>query len=221
MSTRADILEQIVEEYLIHEGYFVQHNVRYRPNPTHKYYNSKKDSVHSDVDVIGVNPKKSGFNRVMVVNCKSWQQGFDAAKHPDRFDKERQYLEGINWERDATGTSQKRLWKRYREFCSPKWAEALVDKVEELTGVRKFTHVMAVSWLKSGKEEWENDRRMQSFLNGNRCKILTFEEMASAIVHDLGKTLAPSEVGRLLQMFKAARIPEFDDWVNRLGEDRE
>lgn len=31
VAQKEDILEQIVEEYLTHEGYFVRHNIKYRP----------------------------------------------------------------------------------------------------------------------------------------------------------------------------------------------
>jgi len=64
MSQKEDILEQIVEEYLIHRGYFVQRNIKYRPDATDPDYQSKKDSVHSDIDVLAFNPAKkatSGF----------------------------------------------------------------------------------------------------------------------------------------------------------------
>ena len=35
MATKEDILEQIVEEYLIHQGYFVQHNLKFLPRRDH------------------------------------------------------------------------------------------------------------------------------------------------------------------------------------------
>ena len=31
MATKEDILEQIVEEYLTHRGYFVRHNIKFKP----------------------------------------------------------------------------------------------------------------------------------------------------------------------------------------------
>ena len=44
MAQKEDILEQIVEEYLTHKGYFVRHNVKYRP----KTFNQ----TQSDIDVL-------------------------------------------------------------------------------------------------------------------------------------------------------------------------
>ena len=75
MANKEDILEQIVEGYLIHKGYFVQHNIKFRPSqgsPRLRY--SKKDSNHSDIDVIGYHPKIEDERKVMVVSCKSWQE---------------------------------------------------------------------------------------------------------------------------------------------------
>ncbi len=31
MSSKEDILEQLVEEFLVHRGYFVRHNVKFLP----------------------------------------------------------------------------------------------------------------------------------------------------------------------------------------------
>lgn len=53
MATKEDILEQIVEEYLVHKGYFVQHNLKFLPRKDHPDYIQNKDSNHSDIDVIG------------------------------------------------------------------------------------------------------------------------------------------------------------------------
>ena len=69
MAQKEDILEQVVEEFLTHEGYFVQHNIKYRPKDFKQ--------TPSDIDVLAVNPLLRGAKRVKVVNVKSWQGGFD------------------------------------------------------------------------------------------------------------------------------------------------
>ena len=56
MATKEDILEQLVEEYLLHEGYFVRHNIKFLPRRDHPDFISKQDSNHSDIDVIGYHP---------------------------------------------------------------------------------------------------------------------------------------------------------------------
>ena len=74
---KEDILEQLVDEYLQHKRYFTRHNIRFRPDRGHPDFISNQDSVHSDIDVLGVNPLLQGHERVVAVNCKSWQGGFN------------------------------------------------------------------------------------------------------------------------------------------------
>jgi hypothetical protein len=64
VATKEDILEQLVEEFLIHRGYFVRHNVKFLTNRNHPDFDSKLDSNHSDIDVLGFNPLFEGFDRV-------------------------------------------------------------------------------------------------------------------------------------------------------------
>lgn len=210
MATKEDILEQIVEEYLIHQGYFVQHNIKFRPSEEHEDYNIQQDSVHSDIDVLAIHPKKKGFKRVMAVSCKSWQAGFSPQAKINAFNN--------NNEREMRG---------FRELFYAKWSEAFVDKIKELTDEKEFTHVVAVSRLQGArnlsddekKEIWEGyfaEYRPKKF-SDNPCTIRTFEEMVTDVMKNLTRTLAPSEVGRLLQMFKAAKIPKIEDWVKRIG----
>ncbi len=77
MATKEDILEQIVEEYLVHKGYFVQHNIKFLPRKDHPDFVLNKDSNHSDIDVLAIHPRLSGPEAVMAVSCKSWQSGFN------------------------------------------------------------------------------------------------------------------------------------------------
>lgn len=75
---KEDILEQVVGDYLKFKGYFTTHNVRFRPRENHPEYVASEDSVRSDVDVVGYHPRRTGVNRVVVVNCKAWQAGFES-----------------------------------------------------------------------------------------------------------------------------------------------
>lgn len=74
------MLEQIVDDYLNFKGYFTIHNVPFHPDKQRRDYSSRDDAVPSDIDVIGINPKKRGTARVVAVTCKSWQGGFDAER---------------------------------------------------------------------------------------------------------------------------------------------
>jgi hypothetical protein len=50
MATKEDILEQLVEEYLLHDGYFVRHNLKFCPRRDHPDFVTNQDSNHSDID---------------------------------------------------------------------------------------------------------------------------------------------------------------------------
>lgn len=193
MATKEDILEQLVEEYLLHQGYFVRHNVKFLPRRDHPDFISNQDSNHSDIDVIGYHPSRTGVNRVKVVSCKSWQGGFDPAGE----------LKNIAGEKVVRGRV---AWKRFRELVVPKWSEAFLSAVESATGQREFTYVLAVTKVVGSKAPWETNASFSKALNGNPVRILDLREMLNEISPALSTTLAGTEVGRMLQLFKAAGI---------------
>jgi len=53
---------------------------------------------------------------------------------------------------------------------------------------------------------WENHQPFRASLEGNKIKLMDFSQMVSEIFPNLGTTLAATEVGRLLQLFKASDI---------------
>lgn len=193
MATKEDILEQIVEEYLVHKGYFVQHNLKFLPRKDHPDYIQNKDSNHSDIDVIGLHPKAEGPGKVLVVSCKSWQSGFNPASE----------LDAIVHGKVRRG---RQAWQAFRELTVPKWSEAFVKAVEDATGRREFTYVLAVAKVVGDKSVWEGHQPFSDALGGNPIRILTFQEMVLEIQSELTTTLAATEVGRMLQMFQAAGI---------------
>jgi hypothetical protein len=191
MATKEDVLEQIVEEYLIHAGYFVRHNIKFRPRRDHPSFISNKDSNHSDIDVVGIHPLKEGHDRVWVVSCKSWQAGF----------KPRVLLKAIADRKIIAG---REAWKGFRELVEPKWSEAFVKKIVEITGSEKFTYCVAVSQIKGDRSEWESNANFYEAIGKNPIRLLSFREMINKISPTLGTTVAGSEIGRLLQMFHAS-----------------
>ena len=193
MATKEDILEQIVEEYLVHKGYFVQHNLKFLPRKDHPDFILNQDSNHSDIDVIGLHPTLEGDTKVLVVSCKSWQMGFNPASEIDAIAKDK-----VRRGRKA--------WQAFRELCVPKWSEAFVAAVEHATGTDRFTHVTAVAKLIGDKSAWENHQPFRDAIGGNPVTIITFREMVADIQGKLTTTLAATEVGRMLQMFQAAGI---------------
>ena len=193
MATKEDILEQLIEEFLIHQGYFVRHNVKYLPSKHHADYVQNQDSNHSDIDVLGYNPLASGCDRVWAVSCKSWQFGFNPTKE----------LSYIEQNKTVRG---KPAWKAFREVTSDKWAEGFRQAIFRATGEQQFTCVLAVAKLTGDKSIWERHSRFIERLCGNPIKIITFSEVIGTIYPHLNTTLASSEVGRMLQMFKASGI---------------
>jgi hypothetical protein len=192
---KEDILEQLVDDYLQNEGYFTMHNVKYWPTKDANY-DSKKDSGASDIDVIGINPHHRGPKRVWVVNCKSWQSGVNLTH----------WISGIEEGKILNG---KDAWKTFRELANKKWADAFIARIEELTGARSFTYVTAVTKLtgdKTGKSKWINNKQFKKNLHGNRIEIITVKEMLEGIKKKMGKTktVASSDVGRLLQVINAS-----------------
>jgi len=93
-SLKEDILEQLIEDWLVAKpGWFVKHNVKFRPDKIHKKFVSKKDSVHSDIDIIAFSNKEKHLNRVKVVSCKSWQGGFIPTEWLRNLESEASYNE--------------------------------------------------------------------------------------------------------------------------------
>jgi hypothetical protein len=118
---KEDVLEQIVDDYLQHRGYFTMHNIRFRPDPTHPEWDGRKDSVYSDIDVVGYNPVLRGPARVMVVSCKSWQSGFSADLWLDRLKSQKK-------------VGRREAWQSLRKVWDEKWAAAFRARISTSPG---------------------------------------------------------------------------------------
>ncbi len=153
MASKEDILEQLVEEFLIHRGYFVRHNVKFLPRKDHADFISKQDSNHNKKIVAG---------------------------------------------REA--------WKGFRELVSPKWSEAFISAVQTATREGSFTHVTAVTKLLGDRKTWEMHAPFRVAMASNPIKIVTLHEMLEEVYLDLKTTLAGTEPGRMLQLFRAAGV---------------
>ena len=193
MATKEDTLEQLAEEFLIHRGYFVMHNVKFLPRNDHPDFDSKLDSNHSDIDVLGYNPLLRGANRVWAVSCKSWQSGF----HP-----ESKITEIMN----NKIVSGREAWKGFRELARPKWSEAFINAIKKTTGKTKFTYVTAVTKIVGDRKLWENHQSFRKAMANNPIKLITLYEILKEVDNNLKKTLAGTEIGRMLQLIRAAGV---------------
>jgi hypothetical protein len=188
---KEDILEQLVDDYFQAEGYFTRHNIKFRPRRDHPDFKSNKDSNHSDIDVIGIHPKRKGFEEVVAVSCKSWQGGFRIATKIDEIEKNKK-------------VSGRVAWQAFRELTIPKWSEAFIDAVETATGSRKFTYVLAVTVIVGDRGDWERYPRFVEAMGGNPIRLIDLTEMLNRIRSTSTTTVASSTIGRVLQLMRAA-----------------
>jgi hypothetical protein len=57
---------------------------------------------------------------------------------------------------------------------------------------------------KGSESTWANNTEFRHALGGNPIRIVTFHQMINEINSELKTTLAATEVGRMLQMFRAS-----------------
>jgi hypothetical protein len=188
---KEDILEQLVDDYLQVVGYFTRHNLKFRPRSDHPGFDSRQDSNHSDVDVLGLHPGRRGVDRVWVVSCKSWQAGFDVAAKLDEI-------------KNNKIRSGRESWRFFRELIEPKWAEAFRTAVRDATGQDEFTYVTAVTHIKGDARVWENYPRFRENLGGNPIRMISLEDMVKELLKGMTRTVVPSQLGRTVQLLRAA-----------------
>ena len=139
---KEDILEQLVDDWLQTLGYFTRHNLKFRPRSDHPDFDLRQDSVHSDIDILAVNPLRKSPARVIAVSCKSWQAGFDV----------RAKLDEITNNKIRSG---REAWKGFRELVQPKWSEAFIHEIERATRSTRFVYLTAVTHLRGDPAVWE------------------------------------------------------------------
>jgi hypothetical protein len=196
---KEDILEQLVEEYLQQKGYFTMHNIRFRPSDSDAEWDSKTDSVRSDIDIVGYNPCAVPAERVWVVSCKAWQSGFNAQG------KLRALRASIDPEQPKRKKGRE-AWKYYRELAKPKWSLAFRTKLKELTGQDEFHYFIAVTKLVGDGAAWAADPTVIKNLDGNAFDFLTLGEMWKDVFSKVERTPASTNIGRLAQLLKAAGL---------------
>jgi hypothetical protein len=211
---KEDILEQLIEDYYVSlPGWFVKHNIKFRPSKEHPDYISKKDSVHSDLDILALNGLKikEKIDRVHVISCKSWQEGFGINDWLSALEGEAIYKER------SENFQRRELWKYFRELVSDKWIESFLNILESETGQKDFTYVIAITKLK----EKDNDVNLleksevikNRFLKKNsnmKIRILTLETIINEIKKRIENKETPvtetTDAGRMIQLFHAAKI---------------
>lgn len=193
---KEDILEQVVDEYLNLKGYFTMANVRFMPAKKCEGFDPQQDSVPSDIDIVGINPRVEGPSKVIAVSCKSWQDGFWPQWEMNKIKNNGSY-------------AGRERWRAFRELSRDKWAKAFRDKIETLTGEREFEYWTACLFVApqqaAATHLWEQDEEFRRRLTPH-IRIKTLHDFFREIYLALGTTPAGSEVGRLIQVMKAAKI---------------
>ena len=87
-----------------------------------------------------------------------------------------------------------------------KVVKTFIDSVKDATGEQAFTYVTAVTHLKGSPKAWEQHPTFVAAMKGNPIKVVTLKEMLHEVSRALSKTMAGTEFGRTLQLFKAAGI---------------
>ncbi len=209
---KEDILEQLVEDWFVSQtGWFVKHNVKYKPKKTHADFNMNQDSVNSDIDILAFSNIQKGKERVAVVNCKSWQGGFHAAHWLSDLEKPAIY------NTRSTKFKKREPWKAFRELVSEKWTEAFLSTLQNETGQRDLTYYVAITKLNgepADRQRFETSRTIRDRFKKYRSKIdLRLLPLADILNEHTRRLtlkdtpfLEATNVGRLLQLMKAAGI---------------
>jgi hypothetical protein len=218
---KKDILEQLVEDYYVsRQGWFVKHNIKYRPSKTHPGYIRNKDSSFSDIDIMAINGTIKGTkpDRVHVISCKSWQDGF-----------------GINnWldvlEETVTSKGNAR-WQKFRELISDIWIDSFLDTIERETGQINFTYIIAVTKIKEKRDEKKDIEDCKIIINkfkkrksDIKIKFLTLEDIIQTMKERIEKSETNStestDTGRIIQLFLSAKILEANGEQGKKSNDQ-
>jgi hypothetical protein len=157
----------------------------------------------------GLKTKK--LDRVHVVSCKSWQEGFGINDWLNALEGEAKY------NKSQTNFQRRELWKYFRELVSDKWIDAFLNVLERETGQRDFTYVIAVTKLKEKDGDvrlLENSEIIKDrFKRKNSSMILKFLTLET-IINNIKKRIENKETtvnettdaGRMIQLFYTAKI---------------
>jgi hypothetical protein len=132
---------------------------------------------------------------VWAVSCKSWQAGFSVTPK----------LAELELNKIRSGRES---WRFFRELMRPKWSEAFRNAVFRETGGRSFTYVTAVTRLSGDRTQWEQNPRFRRAMRGNPIRLISLFEMVSEMIPDITRTPSSSDLGRTLQLLKAAGFLE-------------
>ena len=178
----ADLFEQLVADYLTEEGYLTRLNVNYR----------KADGKQSGsyIDVLALHRKD---HRVIVGDCKSWQDGF--------------WADWMLGKLEDNNSSEQRQRDRFKAIFDPRWAEGLATKVEKELGTPRFTYVI---YCTRRRGESQRLLEIERTVAGNPIKVVTLADMVRKTAERLDdksdESVELTTLGRFVQLLRAAKI---------------
>ena len=184
---------KIIDDYLKFSGFFTIHDVKFQPSEADAEFVSTSDSVPGNADIVGLQPRRQGSDRIWVVNCKRWHEshGFDP----------RENMAAIESNKVVLG---QQAWHAFPELVSQKWADALIGEIERLAGSAQFTYITAVARLRGDATVWEQHQPFRDHLRGNPIKILTLEEMLNELCKKTNPMVDVLETGRAWEVVQAS-----------------
>ena len=188
---KEDVLEQIIDE-TTRKSLAISPSTMSSSSPTRSTANTSRGmTLLHRTSTLSRLPLEARTDRVRAVSCKSWQSGFRADWH----------LAGL--EKRRPSHPRRASWKHFRELWIPKWSEAFRERIFALTGAHAFHYSIACTRVVGDGDAWTAHKTIKENL-GPGSKI-----RACAVglqFHQIKLTPAPSEIGRLAQLLKSARV---------------
>jgi hypothetical protein len=103
---------------------------------------------------------------------------------------------------------KRETWRHFRELWVPKWSCAFRKEIEHRTGANVFTYKVAVTRLVGDPTGWSSDPKIAANLPGCPVGFLEMRDMWETILSGLTERPPASELGRLAQLLKAARVTD-------------
>jgi len=210
---KEDILEQIAEDFFNNKkGFFTKHNIKFRPVYTDTDYDSKADSVHSDIDLIALSIQEN--SKLYAVSCKSWQGGYNATKSLDE-------IENAIKKQPGKTKGERDYWCLFRELCIKKWRDSFLRAIRLETNKQENEPIDLEYWILCTKitlRSVENKDKISSsqalldfFKEKNvdlKIKVITIDELIDQIKKSIENKETPSvettHFSRTLQLIIAS-----------------
>jgi hypothetical protein len=141
-------------------------------------YGPPHATTPSDIDILAVGPSEAPYGPYVAVNCKGGKHGIRLkAVEPA---------------------------KAFKELTCSEWGAAFVDRVQELTGLRTFSHLTATTCVDGAQlKRWTENKRYSDCIGGNPLHLVAWPEIRARLcgqTSTLHPNASPHRYGRLLAL---------------------